>query len=99
MDDKDTLTVAVADTTVTRGRINLQELKLDELTSGMSAFVSQIGRILQQTQEHVGPFQFDSLEVSAQISGKGQFVLLGVGGEAGAMGGIKLTFKRNAAPQ
>jgi hypothetical protein len=99
MDDKDTLTVATADTTVTRGRINLQDLKLDDLTAGMNAFVAQMGRILEHTQDRIGSFEFDSLEVSAQISAKGQFVLMGVGGEAGATGGIKLTFKRSAAPQ
>ncbi len=95
MSDKDTLTVATADATVTRGRFNLQELKIGELASSMSTFLAQIDQVLASTQDHVGQFQFDTLEVTAQISGKGQFVLLGVGGEAGATGGLKMTFKRN----
>jgi len=99
MGDKDVMTVATVDTTVTRGGLNLRELKLDQLASSMSTFLGQISHILDQTPDRLGQFEFETLEVTAQISGKGQFVLLGVGGEAGATGGIKMTFKRSREPQ
>jgi len=99
MTDNSSLQVLTVDTTAVRRNRLLKELKPDDLAESMNAFVGQIGRILERTAERVGAFEFSELEVHAQISGKGQFVLLGIGGEAGVTGGIKLCFRRVSAGQ
>ena len=92
MSDKDTILVTTTGA-VTR-RATPKELKVDVLAENVNLFLTQIEGILDKAPESVGKFQFAEFTVSAEISAKGQLVLLGAGGEAGATGGVTFTFKK-----
>ena len=70
------------------------ELSAEQLAVNINLFLDQMGNVVSKTPETVGSFRLAEIEISAEISGKGQVVLWGVGGEVGAGGGIKFIFKR-----
>lgn len=76
-----------------RGRSPTQ-LAVEELTVNVGIFLQQLSEVLEKAPESTGKFHLAELEVHAEVSAKGQLVLLGVGGEAGATGGLKFIFKR-----
>lgn len=71
-----------------------RELKIEVLSENVSIFMGQVESILEKTPKSVGRYQLDEITVSAEISAKGQLVLLGTGGELGATGGLTFKFKR-----
>ncbi|WP_448573963.1 Pepco domain-containing protein [Trichothermofontia sp.] len=94
MDDDVILVRTSADTTVRRGSDGLKELKVSELAENVQAFLNHIGVILEKAPEKVGEFSLTELSVSAEISTKGQLILLGSGVEAGAKGSLTFKFQR-----
>jgi hypothetical protein len=50
--------------------------------------------VLENAPNEVGTFKLTELTVSAEISAKGQLVLVGTGAEAAAKGGLTLKFER-----
>jgi hypothetical protein len=93
-DDKETLQVMTASSSNVRRRGGVKELAVDVLADNVRSFMDQIGNILDKTPEAISNFQFTEFTVSAEISANGKLTLLGIGGEAGATGGITFTFKR-----
>jgi hypothetical protein len=74
------------------------EVDADRLADNINIFLVQMGEVMAKTPDAVGKFQLAEVEVSAEITGKGQVVLWGVGGEVGAGGGIKFVFKKGSLP-
>lgn len=74
------------------------EIDTDQLAVNISVFLDQMGEVMSRTPDSVGRFQLAEVEVSAEITGKGQVVLWGVGGEVEAGGGIKFVFKKQPLP-
>ena len=70
------------------------EMDVNQLANNVNVFLEQMGNVVGKTPEAVGAFKLAEVEVSAQITGKGQVVLWGIGGEVGAGGGIKFVFKK-----
>ena len=68
----------------------------DQLSININIFLKQMAEVVNKTPKDMGPFQLSEIEVSAEITGKGQVVLWGVGGEVGAGGGVKFVFKKAA---
>jgi hypothetical protein len=96
--EKDTMWVVTSEPIATRGGgKQAKPLKVDWLAENVNLFIAQMGALLEQTPEKLGKFQFDELEVHAEISGKGTLILFGTGGEVGATGGLRFVFRR-AAP-
>jgi hypothetical protein len=93
MSDKDIILVSTSDTIVTRRR-GPKELNVEVLAKNVNLFLTQIESILEKAPDTVSKFQFAEFTISAEISAKGQLVLLGAGGEAGATGGVTFTFKK-----
>jgi hypothetical protein len=94
---EDTILVTTT-TTGMRGAMP-KELKVDVLANNVNLFLTQIEGVLANTPETVQKFQFAEFTVSAEVSAKGQLVLLGTGGEAGATGGITFTFRKMPVPK
>jgi hypothetical protein len=69
-------------------------IRAEELAVNVNLFLDQMGSVVAKTPEAVGNFRLAEIEITAEITGKGQVVLWGIGGEAGASGGIKFVFKR-----
>src|SRR5437588_9485431 len=95
--DKDTIFVVTSEAVeATRGGPKqTRPLKVGDLAVNINLFIEQIGGILETTPEKLGKFQFEELEVHAEITGKGSIALLGTGGELGAAGGLRFTFRRS----
>jgi hypothetical protein len=91
--EKDAITVRVAEATVTRGR-GTQELKVEVLAENMNIFLTHVEGMLAKAPDKVGKFQFDEITISAEISANGKFILLGSGVEAAAKGSLQFKFKR-----
>jgi len=93
--DKQTIQVVTAPSTAVRGRSSVKELAIDTLADNVESFLKKVGNILDKAPDAIGKFQLAEFAVSAEISANGKLTLLGIGGEAGASGGITFTFKRN----
>lgn len=74
------------------------DIDADQLAINVNLFLAQMGSVVAKTPDEVGKFTLSEIEVSAEINGKGQVVLWGVGGEVGASGGIKFTFRKGEIP-
>jgi hypothetical protein len=93
-DDKNEMLVVTGEAGA-RSWGSVKKLKVEELSVQINLFLGQMDNILEKTPQEVGKFQFDSFEISAEITAKGSLAILGTGGEAGAKGGIKFVFKRS----
>ena len=71
------------------------EIGIDELAVATKAFVERMGHVINDTPSSVGQYELAEVEVSAEVTTKGQLVLCGLGGEVGVGGGLKFTFKKN----
>lgn len=87
-------TILVTTTTAAWRGGRRQELKFDVLAENVNLFLTQMQGMLEKAPDSVGKFHFSEFEAHADISAKGQLVLLGAGGEAGATGGVIFKFKR-----
>jgi hypothetical protein len=96
--DKDTLWVVTSEPIATRGTgiKQAKPLKVEVLAENVNLFIGQMGTILENTPEKLGKFNFEELEVHAEINGKGTVSLLGTGGEIGAAGGLRFVFRRTS---
>ena len=74
------------------------DIDADQLAINVNLFLTQMGNVVAKTPDEVGKLTLSEIEVSAEINGKGQVVLWGVGGEIGASGGIKFIFRKGEAP-
>jgi hypothetical protein len=94
--DKDTMWVVTSEPMATRGTgiKQAKPLKVDVLAENINLFIGQMGTILERTPEKLGKFNFEELEVHAEITGKGSIMLFGTGGEIGATGGLRFVFRR-----
>lgn len=70
------------------------EVPLNTLTQSLSAFTVEMDKILGDAQSESKKYILEEIEVSVDISASGSIRLIG-SVEAGASGGLKLTFKRN----
>lgn len=72
----------------------LQQLNAEDLKRNMNEFLAVMQDVFEQAEKPQSKMQLDELELSVEINGEGQVILLGTGGKAGVKGAIKLTFKR-----
>ena len=98
--DRDTIWVVISESIATRGTGTKQAkpLKVDVLAENINVFIGQMGTILEKTPEKLGKFNFEELEVHAEVNGKGSIMLFGIGGEVGATGGLRFVFRRTSMP-
>jgi hypothetical protein len=101
--DKSKITVIVHEETEDErlvGEVLTRKLEVDvnQLAVNINLFLDQMGGVIANTPDTVGRFQLAEVEISAEITGKGQVVLWGVGGEVGTGGGIKFVFKKGTSP-
>jgi|GEM_PF-4299956 len=72
-------------------------MKLSELTANFKQFMQQIEELLQEVPVEVENFELSEFEVSAGITATGKLALWGIGGEAGAKGGLRFVFKQKTS--
>ena len=69
-------------------------LSADDLKQNMGEFLDVVEEVFEKAQKARSGMRLEGVELLVEINGKGQVSLLGTGGEVGAKGSIKLTFKR-----
>ena len=75
----------------------VSEVAVTTLQQNMRRFLHSLSLILSTPPEDVGGLTLDTVEVSAQIDGKGNIGMIGVGtAEMAVHGGLKLILKKKA---
>jgi hypothetical protein len=75
----------------------VSEVAVSTLQENMRKFLHSLSLILSTPPEDVGGLALDTVEVSAQIDGKGNIGMIGVGtAEMAVHGGLKLILKKKA---
>ena len=93
MSNGDTILIKTSGASDMRG-FRPTELQVEDLSVNVNLFLEQMQTILEKAPAKLGKFEFAEFEIQAEVSAKGQLVLLGTGGEAGITGGLKFVFKR-----
>lgn len=72
------------------------EVSADVLEARMSGFLEGIGQMFRNAQNKIANtgLELSEIELTIEISGKGEIKLIGSGGEAAAKGAVKLKFTR-----
>jgi len=73
------------------------KVSADKLEANMTEFLQVVGRVFQNAEKKAdltSGLCLDEIEVSVEITGEGEFKLMGTGAKAGAKGAMKLIFKR-----
>ncbi len=94
MSNNDTILVETS-SSITRKRAP-KELQVEVLATNVNIFLSQIEEILAKSPDEIGKFKFTEFTVKAEVTAKGQLVLLGSGVEAAASGGLTFKFERKS---
>ena len=74
-------------------RLGWGEVPADLLKDRVERFVATIRDVLDGVQGVVGNYRLEQVQVSAEVSAKGQVSLLGTGGELAGKSGFTFTFK------
>jgi hypothetical protein len=91
----DSILVVTGEVITTRGVGRVQSLEMEKLAVNVNLFIQHMGKLLENTPEKLGKFQFDELEIHAEISGDGTIAVLGSGIHAGMGGGLRFVFRRS----
>lgn len=70
------------------------QIGIGQLGENIQVLISELSKNLVVSQESKSGFELAELELSAEITTSGKLSILGVSGETGVKGGIKLVFKR-----
>jgi hypothetical protein len=81
--------------------INVTEVSIDaeKLKSRMSSFIKIITMVINDSDEVVDKksgMQLEEIKLTVEVSGEGEFKIMGTGAKAGGKGAIELTFKRRS---
>ncbi|NMF59816.1 Pepco domain-containing protein [Pseudanabaena yagii] len=88
--------------TVSGEELKESRVKAETLAAQMSQFVRVVSKVFATVEKQVEPqagLQLDEITLSVEISGEGEFKLLGTGGKLGGKGAIELKFKRAELPK
>jgi hypothetical protein len=88
---------AVRETTGSKVVDDAVKVSAQTLEQNMTDFLQVVGRLFHRAEQQANTnsgLQLDEIELSVEISGEGQVMLIGNGVKAGGKGAIKLTFKR-----
>jgi len=79
--------------------LSYAEIPTDTLRNELLGFMNNMGAVFDKLPGNLGQFTLDEVELSLEITGKGQVGFLGTGGELGGSGGIKMTLRRKGPEQ
>ena len=73
-----------------------EKVSIVRVRSALSEFMSSLGEILDGLPDKMGGYDLESLDVSLEISSKGNVSLVAVGGELIGTGGLVLHLKKKS---
>lgn len=71
-----------------------QAIKVDVVAKNVNLFIANMQKVLAETPERVGKFQFTEFTISAEISATGTVSIFGTGVETTGSGGLSFKFER-----
>ncbi|HSH77370.1 MAG TPA: hypothetical protein VLA19_02420 [Herpetosiphonaceae bacterium] len=79
-----------------RTRLVTKALDVGVLREHFQSFMQQLQSIIAINDEHVGPFRLNEIQFSAEITGNGEFRLLGTGVSVEASSAITFVLQRES---
>jgi len=73
-------------------RLGWGEVPVDKLRSQVETFLASMGDVLSGVSAKVGEYKLQQVQISVEVSAKGQVSLLGTGGELAGKSGLTFTF-------
>ncbi|GAA2632989.1 Pepco domain-containing protein [Paractinoplanes durhamensis] len=74
-------------------RLGWGEVPVDKLRQRVGEFLTSMRAVLADVPAGIGEYRLDQVQISAEVSAKGQISLLGTGGELAGKAGLTFTFK------
>jgi hypothetical protein len=72
-----------------------EAVTVDTLKNNIHLFLANLDTVITESPKDIGGLALDTVEIHAQIDGKGKIGITGIfGGEFGAQGGIKFVLKK-----
>lgn len=75
-------------------RYRRSEVPTDEFRRRVENFVAAMRDVIGNLAASAGEYYLDQVQISVEVSAKGQLSLLGTGGELAGKGGMTFTFKK-----
>lgn len=75
-------------------RLGRAEVPLPAFRERVTGFLESMRAVIAELPETFGAYELDQVEVTAEVSAKGQVSLLGSGGELAGKSGLTFTFVR-----
>lgn len=79
-----------------RLRYRRVQLTAAELKQHLDQFLSSMQLVIEGLPDQLGDFKLETITLTAEISAKGQVILLGTGGEIASKGGLTFTLKKHS---
>ena len=73
-----------------------EQVSIEKMRSALSDFLSNMGEILDGLPDEMADYKLESMDISVEISSKGNVSLMAVGGELGSTGGLTLHLKKKS---
>jgi hypothetical protein len=73
-----------------------EEVSIEKIKSELSDFLSSMQEILDGLPDKLADYELESMDISVEISSKGNVSLMAVGGELGGTGGLTLHLKKKS---
>jgi hypothetical protein len=74
--------------------LSYAEIPTDKLNDQLLGFMDKVGSMVEKLPGNLGEFALDEIELSLEITAKGEVGFLGTGGGIEGSGGIKITLRR-----
>jgi hypothetical protein len=76
-----------------------EEVSIEKIRSELSDFLTGMQQILDGLPDRMAGYELESIDVSVEISSKGNLSLIAVGGELGGTGGLILHLKKKSSAE
>jgi hypothetical protein len=74
-----------------------EDVSIEKIKSELSDLLSSMQEVLEGIPDKMAGYELESMDISVEISSKGNVSLLAVGGELGGTGGLTLHLKKRGA--
>jgi hypothetical protein len=77
-------------------RYKHEEVPIEKIKNQLSDFLDGMQRILDGVPNTMTNYELESIDISVEVSSKGNISLLAIGGELGSTGGLTLHLKKRS---
>jgi hypothetical protein len=74
-----------------------EDVSVEKIRSELSDFLTSMQEILDGLPDKLADYELESMDISVEISSKGNVSLIAVGGELGGTGGLTIHLKKKSS--